>query len=102
MCGAPTLPLHRRNGLQTGLVRTHLAGAAASAANLAVMKTQPGSKSQQNAPKQGSELFYPRAVSVKADEPNSSAKKLDATGSEIILRPHDAQARVTLRGTQQL
>jgi len=67
MCGASTLPEHRRHGLQTCLVSTRLADAKSEGAEIAVMTTQPGSKSQQNAQKQGFELLYARAVLVKQD-----------------------------------
>ena len=65
MCGASTLPEHRRRGLQTALVSTRLADARSEGAEIAVMTTQPGSKSQQNAQKQGFQLLYTRAVLVK-------------------------------------
>tara|TARA_R110002095_G_scaffold47452_4_gene42312 strand:- start:533 stop:1366 length:834 start_codon:yes stop_codon:yes gene_type:complete len=65
MCGASTLPEHRRRGLQTALVSARLADAKAEGAEIAVMTTQPGSKSQQNAQKQGFQLLYTRAVLVK-------------------------------------
>lgn len=42
-----------------------LADAAAAGCDVAVITTQPGSKSQQNAQRQGFDLLYTRAVLVK-------------------------------------
>jgi ribosomal protein S18 acetylase RimI-like enzyme len=65
LCGASTLPRFRRRGIQTGLLRRRLADARAQGCVLATVTTQPGSKSNQNAQRQGFELLYPRAVLVK-------------------------------------
>ena len=51
--------------MQTALLHTRLARAAAAGCDLAVMTTQPGSKSQQNAERQGFGLLYVRAVLVR-------------------------------------
>jgi GNAT superfamily N-acetyltransferase len=63
--GAATAPAHRRHGVQTALLATRLADAAAAGCDVAVITTQPGSKSQQNAQRQGFDLLYTRAVLVK-------------------------------------
>lgn len=62
LCGAATLPAHRRRGVQTALLARRLADAARHGCSLAVMTTQPGSKSQQNAHARGFELLYARNV----------------------------------------
>ena len=63
--GAATVPAHRRRGVQTALLSARLADAAAAGCDVAVIITQPGSKSQQNAQRQGFDLLYTRAVLVK-------------------------------------
>ena len=65
LTGAATVPAHRRRGVQTALLSARLADAAAAGCDVAVIITQPGSKSQQNAQRQGFDLLYPRAVLVK-------------------------------------
>ncbi|WP_278264857.1 GNAT family N-acetyltransferase [Nocardia sp. AG03] len=65
LAGAATLPEHRRRGVQTALLSARLAEAQAAGAELAVITTQPGSKSQQNAQGRGFSLLYTRAVLVK-------------------------------------
>lgn len=65
LCGAATLPAHRRRGVQSALLATRLALAAADGCDVAVVTTQPGSKSQENVQKQGFELLYTRAVLVR-------------------------------------
>jgi hypothetical protein len=62
LCGAATLPAERRRGVQTALLAARLADAAAAGCDLAVVTTQPGSKSQQNVQRQGFELLYTRAI----------------------------------------
>ena len=66
LCGAATLPEFRRLGVQTTLVRERLAHAAAAGCDVAVVTTEPGSKSQANAQRQGFELLYVRAVLIKS------------------------------------
>ena len=66
LCGAGTLPAHRRRGVQTALLQQRLADAARAGCDIAVVTTQPGSVSQQNVQRQGFELLYARAVLVKA------------------------------------
>jgi ribosomal protein S18 acetylase RimI-like enzyme len=63
--GAATGPAFRRRGIQTALLTARLADAAAAGCDVAVITTQPGSKSQQNAQRQGFDLLYTRAVLVK-------------------------------------
>jgi len=65
LCGAATLPAHRRRGVQSSLLEARLARAAASGCDVAVVTTQPGSKSQENVQKKGFELVYARAVLVR-------------------------------------
>ncbi len=65
LCGAATLPAHRRHGVQSALLEARLAAAAAAGCDIAVVTTQPGSKSQQNVQRQGFELVYARAVLVR-------------------------------------
>lgn len=62
MCGAGTLPTHRRRGLQAALFERRLADAARAGCTLALCTTLPGSKSQENARRQGFELLYTRAL----------------------------------------
>ncbi|CPW72122.1 Hypothetical acetyltransferase%2C GNAT family [Mycobacteroides abscessus] len=63
--GAATAAPHRRRGIQTALLTTRLHEAAREGADLAVVTTQPGSKSQQNTQRQGFSLLYTRAILVK-------------------------------------
>jgi GNAT superfamily N-acetyltransferase len=65
LAGAATAPAHRRQGVQTALLSTRLADAAAAGCDVAVITTQPGSKSQQNAQRQAFDLLYTRAILVK-------------------------------------
>jgi GNAT superfamily N-acetyltransferase len=65
--GAATAPAHRRRGVQTALLSARLAEAAAAGCDIAVVTTQPGSKSQQNVQRRGFDLLYTRAVLVKQD-----------------------------------
>ena len=62
--GAATAPAHRRRGVQTALLSARLADAAAVGCDIAVVTTQPGSKSQQNVQRRGFDLLYTRAVLV--------------------------------------
>ena len=65
LTGAATAPAHRRRGIQTALLSARLADAAAAGCDVAVIITQPGSKSQQNVQRQGFDLLYTRAVLVR-------------------------------------
>jgi GNAT superfamily N-acetyltransferase len=63
--GAATAPAHRRHGIQAALLSARLADATAAGCDVAVIVTQPASKSQQNAQRRGFDLLYTRAVLVK-------------------------------------
>ena len=65
LTGAATAPAHRRRGVQTALLSARLADAVAAGCDIAVVTTQPGSKSQQNVQRRGFHLLYTRAVLVK-------------------------------------
>lgn len=65
LCGAATLPAHRRHGVQSALLTRRLADAPREGCDVAVVTTQPGSKSQQNVQRQGFALLYARAVLVR-------------------------------------
>jgi len=69
LTGASTLPAHRRRGIQTALLSARLADATVAGCDVAVIVVQPGSKSQQNAQRQGFDLLYTRAVLVKQPRP---------------------------------
>lgn len=58
LCGASTLPEHRRRGVQTALLRHRIAVSRDAGCDLMVTSALPGSKSQQNMQKQGFELAY--------------------------------------------
>ncbi|GAA3800030.1 MULTISPECIES: GNAT family N-acetyltransferase [Amycolatopsis] len=60
--GAATRPGYRRRGVQTALLSARLADAAGAGCDFAVVTTQPASRSQHNAQRQGFELLYTRAV----------------------------------------
>jgi ribosomal protein S18 acetylase RimI-like enzyme len=63
--GAATLPAHRRRGVQSALLRARLLDAAYSGCDLAVVTTQPGSKSQENVQRAGFALLYSRAIMIR-------------------------------------
>ncbi len=65
LTGAATAPAHRRRGIQTALLTARLADATAAGCDVAVVTTQPGSKSQQNVQRRGFDLLYTRAILVK-------------------------------------
>jgi hypothetical protein len=60
--GTATLPSARRRGVQSSLLAARLGAARAQACDLAVVTTQPGSKSHHNVRRAGFELLYARAV----------------------------------------
>ena len=64
LSGAATLPAHRRQGVQTALLLSRLDRARDAGCDIAVVTTQPGSKSQENVQRQGFQLLYTRAVLV--------------------------------------
>jgi GNAT superfamily N-acetyltransferase len=65
LTGAATAPAHRRRGVQTALLSARLADAVAAGCDIAVVTTQPASKSQQNVQRRGFDLLYTRAILVK-------------------------------------
>ncbi|MEV0251402.1 GNAT family N-acetyltransferase [Nocardia sp. NPDC050712] len=64
LTGAATAPAHRRHGVQSALLSARLAIAVDAGCDIAVITTQPGSKSQQNAQRRGFALLYTRAILV--------------------------------------
>jgi ribosomal protein S18 acetylase RimI-like enzyme len=69
LSGAATLPAHRRQGVQSALLRHRLTAAASRGCDIAVVTTQPGSKSQENVQKAGFALLYPRAILTRSVGP---------------------------------
>jgi GNAT superfamily N-acetyltransferase len=65
LTGAATAPAYRRRGVQTALLSSRLADAVRARCDIAVVTTQPGSKSQANVQRRGFHLLYTRAVLVK-------------------------------------
>jgi GNAT superfamily N-acetyltransferase len=65
MGGAATAPAHRRRGIQSALLSARLIDAAAAGCDIAVVTTQPGSRSHHNVQRQGYHLLYTRAILVK-------------------------------------
>jgi ribosomal protein S18 acetylase RimI-like enzyme len=65
LTGAATAPAYRRRGVQTALLSARLVEAARAGCDIAVVTTQPGSKSQQNVQRRGFHLLYTRAILVK-------------------------------------
>jgi GNAT superfamily N-acetyltransferase len=65
LSGASTLPAHRRRGVQSGLLRKRLLDAAREGCDLAVVTTEPASKSQENVQRAGFSLLYSRAVLIR-------------------------------------
>lgn len=65
LCGAATRPAFRRRGVQSALLRERLRDAAAAGCDVAVVTTEPGSKSQQNVQRAGFSLLYSRAILVR-------------------------------------
>jgi GNAT superfamily N-acetyltransferase len=65
LTGAATAPGHRRRGIQSALLAARLADAASAGCDIAVVTTQPGSRSHQNVQRLGFDLLYTRAVLVK-------------------------------------
>jgi hypothetical protein len=63
--GAGTAPAHRRRGIQAALLAARLVDAVAAGCEVAVIVTQPGSTSQENAQRRGFDLLYTRAVLVR-------------------------------------
>ena len=74
LSGAATLAVHRRRGVQSALLRARLVDAAASGCDLAVVTTDPASKSQENVQRAGLELLYSRAVLLRRASGAGGAK----------------------------
>jgi hypothetical protein len=66
LSGASTLPPHRRRGVQSSLLRARLIDAAHDGCDLAIVTTEPASRSQQNVQRAGFSLLYSRAVLIRA------------------------------------
>jgi GNAT superfamily N-acetyltransferase len=64
LTGAATAPSHRRRGIHSALLSARLADAAAAGCDVAVITTQPASRSQRNAQRRGFDLLYTRAILV--------------------------------------
>ena len=80
LTGAATAPAHRRHGVQSALLAARLADATAAGCDLAVVTTQPGSKSHQNAQRQGFDLLYTRAILVR---PGPAASTVDKRSARV-------------------
>jgi hypothetical protein len=64
--GASTLVAFRQRGVQATLLQARLAFVAANGCDLATTNTEPGSKSQRNAERQGFRVAYTRALMTRA------------------------------------
>ena len=69
MCGAATLPEHRRRGVQSALLAARLADARAAGCELAVVTVEPGSPSQANVVRRLFAPLYSRLVMAR-EEPS--------------------------------
>jgi GNAT superfamily N-acetyltransferase len=65
LAGAGTLPDARGRGVQKALLHRRLADAHAAGANLAVVVTAPGTRSQENVMRRGFILLYTRIILVR-------------------------------------
>ncbi|MFT3912960.1 MAG: hypothetical protein QM704_02400 [Anaeromyxobacteraceae bacterium] len=65
LAGAATLAAFRRRGVQAALLRARLADAAREGCDVAVVTTEPGSRSQRNVQRTGFALLYGRLVLVR-------------------------------------
>jgi GNAT superfamily N-acetyltransferase len=65
LASAATDPAHRRRGVHTALLTARLDHAAVVGCDIAVVTTQPGSRSQENVQRHGFDLLYTRAILVK-------------------------------------
>ena len=72
MSGATTLPAHRRRGVQSALLRARLLDLAREGCDVAIVTTEPASKSQQNTQRGGFELLYARAILTRRARPRRS------------------------------
>lgn len=65
LCGAATLPEHRRQGVQSALLAARLADARAAGCDLAVVTVEPGSRSQANVQRRLFTPLYSRLVMAR-------------------------------------
>jgi GNAT superfamily N-acetyltransferase len=72
-CGASTLPAFRRRGVQTALLHHRLAFARTAGCDIAVVTTQPASKSQMNVQREGFQLLYARQLLIRNPRPAAAA-----------------------------
>ncbi|GAA3840072.1 hypothetical protein GCM10022403_085400 [Streptomyces coacervatus] len=86
LTGAATAPAYRRRGVQTALLSARLADAAAAGCDIAVVTTQPGSKSQQNVQRRGFHLLYSRSVLVKQAPAEGAVNRRDASTTDHVTR----------------
>lgn len=75
LAGASTLPTHRRRGVQSALLRARLLDAANRGCDLAVVTTEPASKSQENVQRAGFTLLYARAILVRRPQPQMNTDR---------------------------
>jgi GNAT superfamily N-acetyltransferase len=80
LAGAATVPAHRRHGVQTALLRYRLRDSARRGCDVAVVTTQPGSKSTENVQRFGFAILYVRAILVK-DPGEPASDRHSATDS---------------------
>ncbi|WP_396626845.1 GNAT family N-acetyltransferase [Luteitalea sp.] len=66
LCGAATLPTHRRQGVQSALLSARLEDARAAGCHLAVVTVEPGSRSQANVQRRGFVPLYSRLVLARS------------------------------------
>jgi ribosomal protein S18 acetylase RimI-like enzyme len=71
LSGASTLPAHRRRGVQSALLRARLLDAARQGCDLAIVTTEPASKSQENVQRAGFALLYSRAILIRRPQTNT-------------------------------
>ena len=65
LAGAATAPAYRRRGVHSALLSARLGDARTAGCDVAVVTTQPASKSEENVHRRGFDLLYTRAVLVK-------------------------------------
>ncbi|CAN5875237.1 GNAT family N-acetyltransferase [soil metagenome] len=71
LSGAATLPEHRKRGVQSALLSERLRIAGERGCDIAVVTTEPASKSQANVQRAGFSLLYARAVLIKDPPPRT-------------------------------
>ncbi len=89
LCGAATLPEHRRHGVQTALLHHRLVKASRRGCDVAVVTTQPGSKSQQNVQRFGFALLYARAILVRPVGGGKETRQFPTSNSQL---PKDSES----------